>query len=131
MGILVAVLLQAAVAVTTVARGTDSQITKPREAVVRSADEWQTLWSAHSSDRAPAVDFSRYIVLGVFMGTQPAAGYAVEIVLVRNEGTMTRVEYRETRPSPGTLSAQVLTSPFHMVRIPRTANQIEFRRLAP
>lgn len=131
MGMFVAVLLQAAVALTTVARGTDSQITKPREVAVRSADEWRMLWSEHSGERAPAVDFSRVIVLSIFMGTQPSAGYAVEIVGVRNEGATTRVEYREMRPSPGTLSAQMLTSPFHLVSIPRTTNPIEFRKLAP
>ena len=131
MGTLVAVLLQAAVAFTTVARGSDSQIAKPREVVVRSADEWRALWSDHSRERAPEVDLSRFIVVGVFMGTQPTAGYAVEIVRVRTAGTMTTVDYRETRPSPDALTAQVLTAPFHLVRIPRTTNQIEFRKLAP
>jgi hypothetical protein len=41
------------------------------------------------------------------------------------------VEYRERRPPPGTLVAQVLTSPFHLVRVPRQTGPVEFRRLGP
>jgi hypothetical protein len=128
---IVAVLLQVAVAFTTVARGADSQITQPREVVVRSADEWRALWSDHSAERAPVIEFSRFTVAGVFLGTRPTAGYGVEIVRVRNEGTLTTVEYRETRPSPDVLAAQALTTPFQLVRIPRATGTIEFRKLAP
>ncbi len=127
---IIAVLLQATVAFTTVARGGDSQITEPREAIARSADEWRTLWSAHSAERLPTIDFSRFAVVGVFLGTRPTAGYAVEIVRVQSQGVVTTVEYRERRPAPDALNLQVLTMPYHLVRIPR-AEKIEFRKLAP
>ena len=126
---IVAVFLQVAVAFTTVARGADSQITQPREVVVRSADEWRALWSDHSAERAPVVDLSRFTVAGVFLGTRSTAGYGVEIVRVRSGGTLTTVEYRETRPSPDALTGQVLTAPFHLVTIPRAPGTIEFRKL--
>lgn len=128
LGTIVAVLLQAAVAFTTVARGTDSQITETREAIVRSTDEWRALWSAHSSGRTPSVDFSRAMVVGVFLGTRPTSGYTVEIVRVRRQGSVTTVEYREQRPGPDGFNLQVLTVPFHLITIPRTET-IEFRKL--
>ena len=123
-------MLQATVAFTTVARGTDSQITEPREAIVRSADEWRALWSTHSAERAPTVDFSRFMVVGVFLGTRPTSGYAAEFVRVRSEGPVTTIEYREQRPAADSFNLQVLTSPFHVIRIPRV-EQIEFRKLDP
>ena len=123
-------MLQATVAFTTVARGTDSQITAPREAIVRSADEWRALWSAHRAEAAPTVDFSRFMVVGVFLGTRPTSGYAAEIVRVRSEGPVTTIEYREQRPAADSFNLQVLTSPFHVIRIPRV-EQIEFRKLDP
>jgi hypothetical protein len=128
MGTMIAVLLQAAVAFTTIARGTDSQITEPREAVARSADEWGALWSAHGSDRAQTVDFSRFMVVGVFLGTRPTSGYTVEIVRVRSQGGVTTVEYRERRPAADSFNLQLLTMPFHLVRIPRT-DRVEFRKV--
>jgi hypothetical protein len=130
MGIVVAVLLQVAVAFTTLARGTDSQVSTPREVVVRSADEWQALWKDHSAAPVPVVDFSRFMVVGIFLGTRPTAGYATDVVRVRSEGTVTIVEYREQQPARGAITAQVLTAPFHLVRIPRVAGTIEFKKLA-
>ena len=129
-GTIIAVLLQATVALTTVASGTNSQISEPRETIVRSADEWRTLWTAHSTERIPTIDFSRFVVAGVFLGTRPTAGYTVEIVRVRQEGTVTTVEYREQRPASDAFTLQVLTQPFHLVRIPR-AGTIQFRKTGP
>ena len=123
-----AVLLQATVAFTTVARGSDSQIMEPREIVVRTTTEWQIAWKLHSAQRLPAVDFSRSVVVGVFLGTRATAGHGVEIVGIRTEGAATVVEYREQRPSPDALLAQVLTAPFHLVSVPSTAAKIEFRK---
>ena len=122
-------MLQAAVAFTSVARGTDSQVTEPREVVVRSADEWGALWSTHGSDRAPTVDFSRFMVVGVFLGTRPTSGYTVEIVRVNSQQGVNTVEYREGRPAADAFNLQVLTAPFHLVRIPRT-EKVEFRKVA-
>ena len=127
----IAVLLQAAVAFTTVARGADSQITAPREVIVRTADEWRALWKDHSAASLPVVDFSRLMVVGVFLGTRPTAGYAADIVRVQSQGTGAIVEYREVQPARGGLTAQVLTAPFQLVSIPRVMGTIEFRKLAP
>lgn len=124
-------LLQAAVAFTTVARGTDSQVSESREAVARSADEWRSLWSAHSVERAPDLDVSRVTVVGVFLGTRPTGGYEVEITRVFQEGGATVIEYRERQPPPDAFLIQALTSPFHIVRIPRTDARIAFRKVEP
>ena len=124
-------MLQATVAFTTVARGTDSRISEPREVVVRTADEWQTLWKAHGDARLPTVDFSKVTVIGVFLGTRMTAGYAVDIVSVRAQGATTVVEYRERRPDPDAFLLQALTAPFHLVSIPRRDGAIEFRKVGP
>lgn len=126
---LLAVVLQATVVFTTVARGSDSRIMEPREAVIRSVAEWQTLWKEHGTQRLPTVDFSKSTVVGVFLGTRMTAGYGVDVVSVRSQGDTTVVEYREQRPPADALLAQVLTAPFHLVSIPRTDAKIEFRRL--
>lgn len=129
---LIALMLQATVAFTTVARGTDSQVSEPREAVARSADEWRALWDGHGADPAPPdIDFSRVTVVGIFLGTRPTGGYEVEITRVRSEGAATVVEYRERRPPPDAFLIQALTSPFHLVRIPRTDATIAFRKIEP
>ena len=32
----------------------------------------------HSAERVPTIDFSRAMVVGVFLGSRPTAGYEVE-----------------------------------------------------
>ena len=118
--VLLAALLQAAVPLRSIDKGPMSQIDSARQSVARSAGEWSTLWTQHAGDRArPAVDFNREMVLAVFLGTRSSGGYAVEIVGAREEGGALVVTYRESRPQPGTVAAQVLTSPYHVVAVPK------------
>jgi len=127
----IAAMLQATAALVTVAQGSNSQIMEPREVVIRSTAEWQTLWREHSFSAPPIVDFSDSTVVGVFLGTRPTAGYRVDVVTIKVEGDSTVVEYSERGPAPGVLLAQVLTSPFHLVRYPRKLGAIRFRKVDP
>jgi hypothetical protein len=132
--LLIAALLQTGAssiqAMTTIAKGPHSAIETPRQAVVRSEAEWKTLWQAHTGGQpAPAVDFTRDMVVGVFMGTRPTGGFSVEIVGTRQDQGSLVVEYRETRPGRGAITAQVLTAPFHLVTIPRFAGDVTFQEV--
>jgi hypothetical protein len=130
--VLSSVLAQAVVSTvisfTSVAQGSRSGIHDARTVVVRSAGEWQTLWKAHDTEPPPNVDFSRDIVLGVFLGTRPTAGFGVRITAVTAKGTTAVVEFVESRPRAGAMTAQVLTSPFHLVTVPRQYENVEFRK---
>jgi protease stability complex PrcB-like protein len=118
-GILLAAVLQTTVPMRSLDKGPMSQVDSARQAVARSAAEWSALWSQHAGDRArPAVDFSKEMVVAVFLGTRPTAGFSVEVVGARQEGATLIVSYRESRPQPGVVTAQVLTSPFHVVAVP-------------
>jgi hypothetical protein len=114
----------------TVAQGPMSNIEEPRQVVVRTAAEWQALWKEHDAQQAlPPVDFAQSIVVAVFLGTRPSAGFAVEITAVKGDGSRAVVEYRERRPARDEVAAQVITSPFHIVRLARGSGTVEFRRV--
>jgi hypothetical protein len=114
----------------TVAQGPMSNIDESRQVVARTAAEWQALWKEHDAQgAAPSVDFTQSIIVAVFLGSRPTAGFAVEITAVKTEGSRSVVEYRERRPPRDALLAQVLTSPFHIVRLARTTGSIEFTRI--
>jgi hypothetical protein len=117
--------------VNTVAKGGMSSIEEPRQIVVRTAAEWQALWKLHDGDSAaPPVDFTQSMVAAVFLGSRPTTGFAADITGVKTEGNRTVVEYLERQPPRDAVVAQVLTSPFHIVRIARTEGPLEFRRLS-
>jgi hypothetical protein len=124
-------LAQGVVPFATVAQGTMSSIDEPRQVVVRTAAEWQSLWKQHGGDTAvPPVDFTQSLVAAVFLGSRPSTGFTADITGVKTEGPRTVVEYLEGQPPRDGFAAQMLTSPFHIVRLARTAGAVEFRRLA-
>lgn len=53
----------------------------------------------------------------------------VQVKAIRRTGTAAVVEYAEQRPAPREITQQVLTSPFHVVTMPRGVEVIEFREI--
>ena len=112
---------------TNLAKGDASGQQLAKQVTVRTAAEWKALWKDHApTEKMPAVDFARDMVVGIFLGTKPSAGHEVEIVGVRSEGKDLVVEYVQKQPAPGTMAAQILTEPFHLVAVPKHAGTVRF-----
>jgi len=113
----------------TVSQGPSSGISDETCVAIRSQEELDALWRRHGNlqlppPQAPAVDFESSIVVGVFLGSRPSAGYAVEIrgvdhVKSAGEGSPATLVVRavESVPMEGAIVAQVTTAPFHLVMI--------------
>ena len=111
-------------------KGDQSNVDEARQVTVRTAAEWKTLWRQHSPDRdQPRVDFARDMVVGVFLGSRTTAGFSVEIVSALVEQGVLVVRFRETRPQSGRILAQVITSPYHLVAVPRHSGEVRFENL--
>lgn len=124
---LLAAMQGAATPIVSVARGDMSAIDEPRQVVARTIAEWDALWKAHgSSQPLPTIDMTRQMVVAVFLGTRSTAGYAAEVLQVREDGGALVVEWRERRPPAGAITAQVLTAPYHIVTVPRREGQVRF-----
>ncbi len=117
-------------AVRTVDKGEQSNIDEAKQVVVRTEAEWTRLWQQHSPDRKrPPVDFSKEMVVGVFMGSRPTAGYNVSIVSTFAKDGNVVVRYQESTPRPGAMTAQVLTFPYHLVAIPTATGDLKFEKV--
>lgn len=131
-GPLVAAALAQGASFTTVAKGDASNQLTGRQVAIRTMAEWQALWKNHApAEKPPAVDFNSRMVVGVFLGSKPSAGYQVEIVAVRTDGETLLVDYVEGQPARGILTAQILTEPFHLVAVPRHTGPVKFNRVDP
>src|SRR5687767_5918182 len=87
----------------TVARGSMSDQQVAKQAIVRTAAEWKALWNGHAPmEKMPAVDFSKNMIVGIFLGTKPSGGHDVEIVGVRTQENDLIVEYVQKQPGRGT-----------------------------
>jgi len=112
---------------TNVAKGDSSEQQLAKQVTVRTAAEWKALWKDHApTEKMPAVDFAKDMVVGIFLGTKPSAGHEVEIVGVRTEGKDLIVEYVQKQPAPGTMAAQILTEPYHLVAVPKHTGTVRF-----
>ncbi|HEX4346381.1 MAG TPA: protease complex subunit PrcB family protein, partial [Vicinamibacterales bacterium] len=88
------------------------------------------IWKQHAPALpAPDVDFSREMVVGVFLGSRNSAGYSVEIVSVEKDAGGLVVRYRESAPGRRTLSEQIITSPSHLVAVPKTDGAVRFEKI--
>ena len=128
--VLAALLQSTPPAIRTVGKGPTSAIDEPRQVTVRSAAEWVALWKEHGANAPlPAVDFSREMVVGVFSGTRPTAGYGVGILRAAGDSGALIVEYVETRPSPDSITAQILTAPYHLAAMPKHEGEVTFKKV--
>lgn len=116
---------------TSLFRGSQSAIVKPREVFIRTPEEWAALWQQHQpGGEVPQVDFSKHVVVGVFLGERPSGGYAVDVLRVSRTGEAFNVEYAEQAPAADQTAAQVMTAPFHLVAIGNvTAKTALFKRV--
>jgi hypothetical protein len=118
--------------VVSVARGAMSNITSAKTAVARTDGEWQALWSSLPlRTAAPKVNFESTMIVAVFTGVRPSAGYNVEVVNVRQDGDALVVEYAEQTPPEGSMNADVITTPFAIAGVPMHAGDVRFERVPP
>ena len=112
----------------TIARGDSSRIVQPCRVVARSGEEWRALWVSHCGPDIPVppVDFDTRVVAGVFAGEQPTSGYAVAIDRAARDGDALVLTVEEQRPPRDAMTAQVITSPFHIVSLRRYDGPIRF-----
>jgi VWFA-related protein len=113
-----------------VARGPMSGVDVYREAVARTPAEFEALWSGLPMRRpAPRVNFDSTMIVGLFLGTRPTAGYSVEFVGLKRDGETLVVEYVEHQPDEGTANSQILTTPYAIAGVPMYAGPVRFDRV--
>jgi len=112
-------------------KGDNSGVLLPQNSIADSEESWHALWRQHmASDNAavPEVDFARSIVVGVFAGQKPSAGYAVQIMEIKSIPNALVVNYTETTPPANAMSAAMITHPYHIKVIPKTNLIIQFKK---
>lgn len=99
--------------------------------VVDSAEKWKELWSRHSGEAEaalPEVDFSREMIVAVFLGERSRGGVRVELILQADptdSGTLF-VLYREVRVSTRRFTIEKICQPFEIRRVAKLYKSVLF-----
>jgi hypothetical protein len=114
----------------TIEKGDQSNVDDAKQVLVRTEAEWTKLWQQHNPDRArPKVDFSKEMVVAVFMGSRPNAGFSIAVTSAMAANGALVVRYTETAPAAGAVSAQILTFPYHIVAIAKAdVKDVKFQK---
>jgi hypothetical protein len=109
--------------------GSSSRLQKPTGLVVKSRARWKTLWRAlGAGGKLPPVDFSRHMLVVASQGRQPSGGHQLRIAGVGDTGDALVADVTEVSPGPGCVTTGVITSPYHVVRVPRSDQPVRFVR---
>ena len=117
-------------------RGVQCAVTRPRQAVFRHADKWDAFWKkgmapfSRKFRDVPPVDFSKDMVVGVFMGEKPDPHYEIQIRSVkieqRDDTPTLVVRYRNIAKMSGVWNPPFPIQPFHLKRVPAFRGLVVF-----
>jgi len=101
--------------------------------VVRDRDAWQATWNKMHERLAgprppmPAVDFSSEMIVVIALGARSTSGFGVTITGASESDGVITIDALSTGPGPGCVTAQVITYPIDLVRLPRRSSAVFFR----
>lgn len=135
------------VSFTNLGRGVMGPFGPPQNLVARSQAEFDSQGMSQLLDPAALIapiDWSKEMVVATLMGTRNTGGYSIQITEIRREQLFVIlpvpgpppswelvVKYRTTSPPAGSFVPQVITAPYHMVRLPRHAGTVRFEQVTP
>ncbi|HXF96223.1 MAG TPA: protease complex subunit PrcB family protein [Gemmatimonadales bacterium] len=105
---------------------------EPGRQVIRTQAAWSAFWarlqeSITPRPPAPAIDFSRDLVIGAAMGSRGSGGYAIQIAQVAEDQGRLFVAVREVSPGERCGVTLALTQPVDVVRVPgRAGREVAF-----
>ena len=113
--------------------GTQAGVQGRTTLIARTEQEWQDMWQLAATP-APGPLPQGWMGIGIFLGMRQTAGYSVAIEGITEQVTTDQrftqqglpasremvISYGERTPAPGTMTAQVLTSPYVIRIVPRS-----------
>ncbi len=100
-----------------------------RNVAVHDRDSLDDLLASAGLGLQQEIDFDRSAVIAVFMGQRPTGGYDIEIKRIVESNDKILVYFETTEPSEDEMTAQVITSPYHMVKIDLTEKEVVFEKI--
>ncbi len=125
--------LDATVSFSTYQEGQNSRITRESQIILQTEGDFQRYWTqltgrpAHEAPRD--VDWNTHHLIAIHLGLRQTGGYRVSVRSInRVHANDLLVTWVEHQPARDAMVAQVQTSPFVLIRVPRTAGVYRFSK---
>ena len=114
----------------TISKGIYSQQVEKEYFAIKDAESFNQLLAKISNNDAEItnkdVDFSKEMVIGVFLGEKPTGGYSVEITDVLKQKDYIEFLIKINEPDPDEIVTEAITSPYHIIRLKRSDMEFLF-----
>ncbi|MCG9479098.1 MAG: protease complex subunit PrcB family protein [Actinomycetia bacterium] len=110
----------------TLARGYNSSAEDKNYYVVADQQNFAQISEKIDQQQIDTVNFGQEMVIAVFQGRQSTGGYEIEVEKVVRTTENLKVYINETVPDPSDMVTQALTSPYHLIKLPKVDLQAEF-----
>lgn len=111
---------------TTLLQQNQSAHAQKKNYVLRSQAEWQKLWQQMQGEQfvrnrasldsaLRKIDFSKQVIIAVFLGEKPSGGYGIAITKLVRHAKQLEVFIEEKLPGTDCFTTQALTYPFHVI----------------
>ena len=113
----------------TIAKGYFSTHSNKGNYIITNKDDFKKLWDETIADNTAIteIDFSKDMIIAVFQGTKSTGGYSIGITSISESEDNVEVTIEETEPSPDSMTAQVMTSPYQIVKIGKVDKEVMFK----
>jgi len=100
-----------------------------KEVVIPSHEVMQKVWTDSFEHKPlPKVDFEKQVLIGIFYGERPTAGYGVQVSSITDEGERIVVRVKLTRPQA--MAENRASQPYHVVKCPRFTKNVMFKYMS-
>ena len=94
--------------------------------IFRDQQSWDSFWAEYGEGTVAEIDFSNYMLIGVFLGKQANPEYGVEIIGINKSDSSILVYINNYLPNPEYDYPSVLAYPYDIVYFPKVEGEFEF-----
>ncbi|MFN4254666.1 MAG: protease complex subunit PrcB family protein [Saprospiraceae bacterium] len=112
-------------------KGTQCALEQPRQAVVKTAQEFDKIWAetfmgVDMAPKKPAVDFSKDWVILAGLGMINKGGHQIDIADVSEANGVTTIALKHRQPKQGCMSTMSIEFPYIFARVSQFAGTPKF-----
>lgn len=99
--------------------------------ILKTDEDWRHFWGKVYDMVVPqGFDADKHTAVVIALGDRPSSGYGIEVASGRMVGDEFIVDYLETRPEEGMMTASMMTQPYLVKLFPKTNARIVFHKMS-